>query len=43
MHFDQIGYDVSAKVLDSRYFGVSQTRTRCSLSVCVMMSLVKLV
>ncbi len=26
--FDQIGYDVCAKVLDSRYFGVSQTRTR---------------
>ena len=26
--FEEIGYDVSAKVLDSRYFGVSQTRTR---------------
>ena len=26
--FEQIGYDVLAKVLDSRYFGVSQTRTR---------------
>ncbi len=26
--FEEIGYDVSAKVLDSRYFGISQTRTR---------------
>jgi DNA (cytosine-5)-methyltransferase 1 len=26
--FEDIGYDVVAKVLDSRYFGVSQTRTR---------------
>ena len=26
--FEEIGYDVSAKVLDSRYFGVCQTRTR---------------
>lgn len=26
--FEDIGYDVCAKVLDSRYFGVSQTRTR---------------
>jgi len=26
--FENIGYDVCAKVLDSRYFGVSQTRTR---------------
>ena len=26
--FEEIGYDVSAKVLNSRYFGVSQTRTR---------------
>ena len=26
--FEEIGYDVCAKVLDSRYFGVSQTRTR---------------
>ena len=26
--FEQIGYDVIAKVLDSRYYGVSQTRTR---------------
>ena len=26
--FEKIGYDVSAKVLDSRYFGVCQTRTR---------------
>ena len=26
--FGKIGYDVSSKVLDSRYFGVSQTRTR---------------
>ena len=26
--FEDIGYDVVAKVLDSRYFGISQTRTR---------------
>ena len=26
--FENIGYDVCAKVLDSRYYGVSQTRTR---------------
>ena len=26
--FEKIGYDVCAKVLDSRYYGVSQTRTR---------------
>ena len=26
--FGNIGYDVSSKVLDSRYFGVAQTRTR---------------
>ena len=26
--FEDIGYDVSFKVLDSRYYGVSQTRTR---------------
>ena len=26
--FGKIGYDVSSKVLDSRFFGVSQTRTR---------------
>lgn len=26
--FEQIGYDVVVKVLDSRYFGVSQTRSR---------------
>ena len=26
--FEKIGYDVTSKVLDSRYFGVSQTRTR---------------
>ena len=26
--FEKIGYDVSSQVLDSRYFGVSQTRTR---------------
>lgn len=26
--FENIGYDVVAKVLDSRYFGISQTRTR---------------
>ena len=26
--FENIGYDVCAQVLDSRYFGVSQTRTR---------------
>ena len=26
--FEDIGYDVCAKVLDSRYFGVPQTRTR---------------
>ena len=26
--FENIGYDVSSQVLDSRYFGVSQTRTR---------------
>ena len=26
--FGKIGYDVSSKVLDSRYFGVAQTRTR---------------
>jgi DNA (cytosine-5)-methyltransferase 1 len=27
--FEEIGYNVSYQVLDSRYFGVSQTRTRC--------------
>ena len=26
--FEEIGYDVCAQVLDSRYYGVSQTRTR---------------
>ena len=26
--FEKIGYDVTAQVLDSRYYGVSQTRTR---------------
>jgi len=26
--FESIGYDTTAKVLDSRYFGISQTRTR---------------
>lgn len=26
--FDKIGYEVCAQVLDSRYYGVSQTRTR---------------
>ena len=26
--FEDIGYDVSAKVLNSAFFGVSQTRTR---------------
>lgn len=26
--FEEIGYDVTAKVLDSRYFGISQTRQR---------------
>ena len=26
--FEKIGYDVTSKVLDSRYFGVSQTRAR---------------
>ena len=26
--FENIGYEVSAQVLDSRYYGVSQTRTR---------------
>jgi len=27
--FEEIGYNISYQVLDSRYFGVSQTRTRC--------------
>jgi len=26
--FEKLGYDVASKVLDARYFGVSQTRTR---------------
>ena len=32
--FEDIGYDVVAKVLDSRYFGISQTRTKGVLYWC---------